>query len=243
MVREIEERAFNAWPALETRVICGWLMRFSAGYTKRANSVNAWRPEGPLAHILPHATSLYRSRSLPLIVRLSPLADADADALLEARGFSRIDETIVMTASLNESNAALDSAVTTASTPTSEWLAGFATANGVPDERRKVHDSMVANIAAPVAFARLATTGPPVAWGIAVIERDFVGLFDIVTAPSARRQGVGRRLIRHMLHWAKTHGATSAYLQVVAANTSALALYRQLGFREAYRYHYRIAPQ
>ena len=241
-MRELEERAFNAWPALETRVANGWLLRFADGYTKRANSVNAWRPEVPLANIVVHATELYTGRNLPLIVRLTPLAGAGADAALAARGFSRADETIVMTAPLDDISVAADSAVIIVARPTPEWLSGFAGANGIPPARRTTHDRMVATIAAPVAFAQLEDAGTPVAWGIAVVERGFVGLFDIVTAPSARRQGAARRLVGHLLHWAGTEGAASAYLQVVATNFSAIALYRNLGFADAYRYHYRIAP-
>lgn len=243
IVRGIEERAFNAWPARETRLARGWLMRFSSGYTKRANSVNAWCPEVPLGDILDHAIETYASRDLPFIARLSPLADADADALLEALGFSRIDETIVMTTPLDALPIGPDAAVVVASKPTDEWLEGFAIANGVPAERRAVHDAMVANIAAPVAFAKLEIEGTPAAWGIAAVERGLVGLFDIVTSPAVRRQGAGRRLVAALLHWAHTRGARSAYLQVVAANYPAIALYQGLGFAEAYRYHYRIAPR
>lgn len=241
LVRNLEERAFNAWPALETRLVRGWLLRFSAGYTKRANSVNAWRPEVPLADIIAHASDVYGSRNLPLIVRLSPLADAGADAMLEARGWCRIDETIVMTAPLENLPVACDPAARIASVPTPDWLDGFARANAVPDARRTIHDAMVTRIAAPVAFAQLESSGTPVSWGIAAVERGFAGLFDIVTSPSARRQGAGRRLVSHMLHWARTEGAHLAYLQVIAANSPAVALYQHLGFAEAYRYHYRIA--
>jgi GNAT superfamily N-acetyltransferase len=242
VVRGLEERAFNAWPALETRLVDGWLMRFSAGYTKRANSVNAWRPEAPLADIIHYASDLYRGRQQPLIVRLTPLADAGTDDLLATRGFSRVDETIVMTAPLSASPTGRDPGVTITATPTPEWLAGFATANGVPEGRRALHDAMVAKIAAPVAFARLETSGTPMAWGIAVVERGVVGLFDIVTAPAARRRGAARRLVGHILDWARHEGAVSAYLQVVAANSPAISLYGRFGFAESYRYHYRIAP-
>jgi ribosomal protein S18 acetylase RimI-like enzyme len=162
--------------------------------------------------------------------------------MLAARGFTRADETIVMTAPLDGALVRPDPDVTVAAATTREWLAGSAAANGVPALRRTIHDAMVAKIAAPVGFAQLVTGGLPIAWGIAVVERGRVGLFDIVTAPASRRQGAGRRLVGHILHWARNAGATSAYLQVVAANAPAISLYRGIGFRDAYRYHYRIAP-
>jgi len=40
-VRGLEERAFNAWPALQTVLVDGWAFRWANGYTKRANSANA----------------------------------------------------------------------------------------------------------------------------------------------------------------------------------------------------------
>ena len=40
-IRELEQKAFQAWPALETRANFGWVQRFAGGYTKRANSINA----------------------------------------------------------------------------------------------------------------------------------------------------------------------------------------------------------
>ena len=36
----IEEVALNAWPSMQHMLYDGWLLRFSNGYTKRANSVN-----------------------------------------------------------------------------------------------------------------------------------------------------------------------------------------------------------
>jgi GNAT superfamily N-acetyltransferase len=79
-----------------------------------------------------------------------------------------------------------------------------------------------------------------VAYGLAVAERGMVGLFDLVTVPDKRRQGYGRRLMSALLQWGKTQGATTAYLQVTTVNHPAIALYEALGFREAYRYHYRV---
>ena len=134
-VRALEERAFNAWPALETISIQGWLLRFAGGYTKRANSVNALAPAVPVAGVLPIAETLYAARGLPLVFRLSPLAGPDADAALTALGFQYLDETIVMTASI-AGDAARDPDVSIAAQPEAAWSAGFSAANRVPAVRQ-----------------------------------------------------------------------------------------------------------
>lgn len=247
-VRAVEERAFNAWPALSTLVAEGWLLRFADGYTKRANSINAWRPAASLSTILPHASTLYAARRLPVIVRLSPLAPPGTDDMLAGLGFARADETIVMTAALAPGRAdadgshVADSAISLSPLPETAWCAGFATANAVPEHRRAIHDRMLAAIPPPAAFASVSEGSGAIGWGLAAVERGYVGLFDIVTLPASRRRGAARRLVGALLDWATANGAAHAYLQVVAANDPAIALYRRLGFTELYRYHYRIAP-
>ncbi len=73
-----------------------------------------------------------------------------------------------------------------------------------------------------------------------ILENQYIGLFEIITAKDKRRQGYGRELILNILSWAKNKGATKAYLQVVASNEAALNLYSDLGFQEIYQYFYRI---
>jgi len=241
-VRGLEERAFNAWPALQTVLMDGWLLRFADGYTKRANSVNAWAPTRHVGDVITLAGPLYARLGLPLIFRLSPLAGGDSDRLLADAGFVRADESLVLTSPLATRECG-DPDITLASEADPAWLDGFAGASGVPPARRGTHDRLLAAIRLPAAFACLRDNGVPIAWGLAVAERGRIGLFDIVTDPGARRRGAARRLVTALLAWGAELGATGAYLQVTASNAAAIRLYESLGFREVYRYHYRIAAE
>ena len=78
-----------------------------------------------------------------------------------------------------------------------------------------------------------------VACGQTAAEADLVGLYDVFTDPAHRGRGHARRLCQHLLAHAAADGARMAYLQVDATNHAARAIYRGLGFADAYAYHYR----
>lgn len=238
-VRAIEERAFNAWPAFHSLLADGWLFRFAAGATKRANSVNAVAPGGHFEDTLRFAETLFAAAGLPPIFRLSPLAGNAPDRLLAERGYRRIDPCLVMT---GPTATVADPAVDISEVLDDAWLAGFAEANRIPPQALGIHRRILDSIVLPKAFAVLRESGQDVAFGVAVAERGMVGLFDIATLPEARRRGFGRRLVQSLLAWGHRHGAGEAYLQVVAANDAAASLYRQLGFQDCYGYHYRVGP-
>jgi N-acetylglutamate synthase len=238
-IRSLEERAFNAWPALRSAQCNGWLFRFSEGLTRRANSVNALAPNGHFLETLDLAETLYGQQSLPTIFRLSPLAGDEPDGILQRAGYRHVDETIVMMADL-DGDLRIDPDVVIGTEPTPAWSAGFATANGISPPMRGVHDRMLASILMPAGYATIVEDGRPVAYGLAVVERGMVGLFDIVTVPEARRRGAGRLLVKSLLAWSRSQGATAGYLQVLGTNEPARGLYGGAGFCEAYRYHYRV---
>ena len=70
--------------------------------------------------------------------------------------------------------------------------------------------------------------------GFAVLARlPFeVELQALTVRPEARRQGVGHDLLRHLVTRAEALAAERLLLEVREGNAPALALYRQLGFRE-----------
>lgn len=57
-------------------------------------------------------------------------------------------------------------------------------------------------------------------------------LLNLCIDPDHHGEGLGKRLLRHMLRLAREHGADTAFLEVRPSNAVALALYRDAGFVE-----------
>ena len=239
LARRVEEASLNAWPALQQIVFDGWLLRFARGFTKRANSVVPLYP-GSLAteEKVRYCENLYAREQLKTIFRLTTLGPSDAiDAMLADRGYEQLDPTRVMAAKLDRDTGepsvrllAID-----------DWLAVYRQLTGMPEDAALLHQLILKAIGSPTAFAVLHNREQPVACGLAVLEHELVGLFDIVTAREHRRQGFGQRLVGDLMAWGAAHGARHAYLQVIASNAPAGALYKALGFKDLYSYWYRAS--
>jgi N-acetylglutamate synthase len=241
-IRGLEERALNAWPALQTVLMEGWILRFSQGYTKRANSAcSVDRDAAPLAVIGEEIEGLYARHGQKAIFRLNPFTREGDIAWLAGRGYREIEPTAIMTASLDGA-LSRDPAVMLADTADEAWISGFAAGNRYGPAVRPTLAKMLAAIRPRALYATLHEENRPCGYGLAVIERGRVGLFDILIEENRRGRGFGRRLVCGMLAAASDAGVTSAYLQVLETNTPAIALYRSIGFAKAYGYVYRVFP-
>ena len=244
LTRRIEEASLNAWPAMQQMLMDGWLLRFSRGFTKRANSVVPLYPsigarQEPLAERVRRCENLYAREGLQTIFRLPAITDLSAlDAHLEGRGYHLVDPTLVLAAPTRARSADDGFALV----PAEQWLDVYAELTGMPAAARKMHGAIIAGIPSTCGFAVLRSGERAVACGLGVIERDLLGLFDIVTHPDARRSGHGTALVSSLLGWGHASGARLAYLQMIESNAPANALYRNLGFENLYNYWYRISP-
>lgn len=228
----LETTATRSWPAAEEERHGNWLLRANHGYTKRANS--AYAVGAVESGDLPLLQKWYRSRALPLYIReVSLHTNSGLGEHLTSHGFSRFDETLIMTTGLTGSEpgdiqtVALD-----------DWLRLFTRFEGATKGDQRRHGELIERIATPVLLAVAEADREPVACGLGVCDGQWLGLFDIATDPDRRRAGHGRRLVKAMLGWGGANGATGAWLQVVASNQAAIGLYEALGFREAYRAWY-----
>ena len=67
-VQGVQEACLNGWPALRELVFDGWLLRFSGGYTRRANSVHPLSPGmQPLDEKIQYCEALYAAQGLPTL--------------------------------------------------------------------------------------------------------------------------------------------------------------------------------
>lgn len=239
--RRIEEAGLNSWPAHQQKLFDGWVMRFSHGYTKRANSVTPLYPSFlPVEEKIAACQQVYREQHRPLIFRLPSFSDdaQELDVLLKERGYQYADRTLVLSTTLLPNSKTLEPTLHVVTL--AEWLPLFCQFSQSSIEQHQLHRSLLERIAPEPLFAVLFQDEQPVACGVGVLEKDLFGFFDIVTTPQQRRQGYGTQLITTMLAWAKQHGATRAYLQVVNTNDAACHMYEKLGFREVYHYWYRV---
>lgn len=239
-LRGLEERALNAWPALQTVLTDGWVVRFSEGYTKRSNSAcTLGPPAAPLSEVGEAIEALYERHGQKPIFRLTSLARGDDAQWLARRGYEVIEPTAIMTKSLGEA-IPVDPDVIMTDTPSEAWLAGFAEGNRYGPAVRPTQEKMLAAIRPQALFATLSHDGRACGYGLAVIERGRVGLFDILVEERARGRGLGRRLVQAMLGAGAQAGAEGAYLQVLETNEVAIGLYASLGFARRYGYAYHI---
>ena len=61
----------------------------------------------------------------------------------------------------------------------------------------------------------------------------------VTVDPAHRRLGLGTALMQQLIDHGAASGADRVYLQVDEANSGAISMYRQQGFRRHHGYHYR----
>lgn len=242
MIQKIEEISLNAWPALETIQYDGWIIRYANGVTKRSNSVNAiYESKLDLAEKIDFCEKFYRSKAIPVCFKITKIAQPfGLDDELDARGYAHKFDVLIQTMDISKLTGDIDKNIHLLADTNDLWLDHYIKMNGSKPTDKPVYKQIIDNIQFPKCLFTLTLNEFVIGCGLGVVEDKFIGLFDIVIDPQYRNQGFGKLLVENILKWGKSKGADTAYLQVLADNAPAIRLYEKVGFKEAYRYWYRI---
>jgi ribosomal protein S18 acetylase RimI-like enzyme len=240
----VEEAALNALQTQRQMFYDGWLLRLSPGAAKRARSVNAhFGSTRPLDEKIAYCERLYGARELPLLFRMTPFSKPhDLEDVLAACGYVAFDPTLVQVAALERPPEVDGADIELSTPPMGDFVEAVGELRGSSRTQRDAHRERLAHtpLATHAVLARIG--GRAVGAGQAALDDGLAGIYDIVTAPHVRGNGVATRIVARLLTWAWEHGAAHAYLQVSADNAAGLAVYRKFGFATAYEYHYRARP-
>lgn len=242
MINKIEQIQFNAWPALITYLYDGWVLRISEGVTRRSNSISPiYNSRIDLNEKIAFCENYYKKVGLPIIYKLTKdVYPVDLDRELEARGYLYDAETSVQIMDLDHMNIRNDPDIRISGVYEDSWIERFIGFNGYDKDKSDEYSNIIKAIDLQTAFLDIVIDGRYAGVGLGVINGKYLGLFDIVVKPGIRKMGYGKKIVEAIMAWGKENGAKTAYLQVMTDNYSGLRLYERIGFKEVYKYWYRI---
>jgi N-acetylglutamate synthase len=194
-----EEAAINGFPPLRQVVVAGWMLRFSRGVRRTANSVTPLcEPSTDIDEVIAIAEALYRAQDLPVIFRIPSFVAPAADRQLAARGYAAEGESCIIEGPLDPiiaSGAAAGSVdeMILARRPTPDWFAAMARLQGQNAVFHAGYREIVGGVTLPVAFATLTVNDAAVALAYGVIHRGMLCFESVVTDAAHRRKGYSRR--------------------------------------------------
>ncbi|MDK2807659.1 MAG: N-acetylglutamate synthase [Clostridiales bacterium] len=244
MIKKIEELSMNAFPALSTVLVNGWILRFSNGYSKRANSVNpVYNCSIDISENIKICEEMYKSRQLDTVFKLTESeASFKIDEILNQHGYSYEARTNVMLRNIQAYQITEEEkeGIVIYNELQDDWFEAFTSMNGVSEKNAVTLKRMLQKLTAEACYACIVNNGQIEAVGLGVAERGYIGMYDICVHENQRRKGLGTRIMKNLIHRGLEMGCTYSYLQVVDANEGAKILYDRLGYEQQYSYWYRV---
>lgn len=240
LAREIEPEAVAQWPARETMMLNGWLLRFTNGFTHRGNSVATLHFDGTdLEEAMETVEGEYQRRALrPMFQIASSVAPSHLARSLVGRAYQVVTPTFVFVGSPAAISKCLPDATASTSPEPDEYFVSL-----VLEGSRSVDDGHERiDILSRITHERICVTassdGMAVACGMGTLTNGYVGINMMRTTTAHRRRGHARRVLAAIAQWAMDEGARRIYLSVEMENAPAIALYRSAGFEFGYSYRY-----
>ena len=241
-IQKFEEMCLNGHVALNTLLYDGWILKFSEGYTGRANSVSALYPSfKTFEEKVPFCEQAYKKQGLPCLFKITEI-DSELNDFLAKRGYEAVTPTDLMVCDLTTSPVtfAKDSSIEYIfSSVPDEWLPIFFKVHEINDlHDQDVFRRMISKVLIDTIYCTLIYEGKPAACASAAIENGYMLLQNVVVSPELRGHGLGKKVCSALLEKSQKEGAHHSYLQVVQTNDIAVNLYKKLGFEKLYSYWY-----
>ena len=232
----------NAWPSLQTILLDGWIIRMADGFSKRANSVNMIHSfDNDLENKINYCENIFRKHGLPIIYKIVECDEHKIiDYKLETLFYEKID-VISVQISNDFTNYSIPKNIIIENDFSENWKKCLFECKKINDERIiKTKENMVKNIKHDKICVHKMNGKHTVGCGYGVIEKEYIGLFDINVKNEERGKGYGKEIVGAILSKAKDTGINKAHLFVENGNIVAKKLYEQFGFKELYKSWFRI---
>mgnify|MGYP000862258475 CR=1 FL=1 len=237
---EFEEMALNAWPALYENLHNGCIIRYSNGYTKRANSVNALYFNENYPELIDYSEKFYKQYSLPTTFKIIKHKRYEhLDAFLDELKYRIIDNTNVKLIDLRTNSFINNRIVKLEKDFSDSWINEFVALHRLEAQLATI-SNMLKKITVPKIVASITIDSKIIGFGYGVIENNIIGIFDIYVNEKYRNKGYARKIMNKLLYWAKSKGIIYSYLQVMENNIVANKLYQSIGYKQYYKYWYRV---
>ncbi len=244
-IRRLEAAGFRAWPSASTYYDGTWSIRLTPHHSsRRLNSINPLDPNdhAELSDRVERAKARFSAAGKPLTFRQTPLASRELDRFLKEGNFAALNESAVM--SLELDTVSFGKAI--------DYLP-FKDIQHYCDASAKIHSlsktdqaglmQVISSIKAPFGLFINEDAQGPISCVVCVQDGELAGILNLATRPDAQRQGYATQLLMGALKWAKSKGATTAWLQVELGSDNTEQLYKKIGFKEVYRYIYRVLQE
>ncbi|SEQ39413.1 Acetyltransferase (GNAT) family protein [Treponema bryantii] len=241
-IQKFEEMCLNGHVALNTLLYDGWILKFSEGYTGRANSITVLYPSSKsFEEKVPFCEQAYKKQGLPCLFKITEI-DSELNDFLAKRGYEPVTPTDLMICDLTTSpvTSEKDSSIEYIfSSVPDEWLPVFLKVHEINDlHDQDVFRRMISKVLVDTIYCTLIYEGKPAACASAAIENGYMLLQNVVVSPELRGHGLGKKVCSALLEKSQKESAHHSFLQVVQTNDIAVNLYKKLGFEKLYSYWY-----
>jgi GNAT superfamily N-acetyltransferase len=241
-IRRLEAAGFRAWPSASTYYDGTWSIRLTPYHSsRRLNSINPLDPNdhAELHDRVERARVRFSAAGKSLTFRQTPLASRELDRFLKEGNFAAINESAVM--SLDLSSVSFANAIDYLPfKDIQHYCDASAKIHGLSNSDRAGLVEVISSIKAPFGLFINEDAHGPISCVVCVQDGELAGILDLATRPDAQRQGHATQLVMGAVKWAKAKGATTAWLQVELGSDSTEQLYKKIGFKEVYKYIYRV---